>query len=131
MVETITAVYKNGVFTPLHEMALQEGEEVRLQILPPSVQVTAGEARRKVVRFLLDEVSYLLRPEQPALVKTDRLIWRVPIALTYPSRGIVGQVGHIDVDAETGRLLVTSEAIVEIKRNAHSLAEDFPSSTAA
>jgi predicted DNA-binding antitoxin AbrB/MazE fold protein len=131
MAETITAVYKNGVFTPLHEMALQEGEEVRLQILPPRVQITAGEARRKVVRFLLDEVSYLLRPEQPTLVKTDRLIWRVPIALTYPSHGIVGQVGHIDVDAENGQLLLSPEAITEIKRNVHKLAENLPSATAA
>ena len=123
MAETITAVYKNGVFTPSHEMALQEGEEVRLQILPPRVQIAAGEARRKVVRFLLDEVSYLLRPEQPTLVKTDRLIWRIPIALTYPSHGIVGRVGHIDVDAENGQLLLTPEAITEVKRNVRTLAE--------
>lgn len=130
MVKTVSAVYKNGVFTPSHQMELQEGEEVRLQILPHRVQVSANEARRKVVRFLLDEVSYLLRPEQPILVKMDRLVWRVPVALTYPSQGIVGQVGHIDVDAENGQLLFTSEAIAEIKRNAHSLSTNLPSSTA-
>jgi len=131
MAETIAAVYKNGVFTPLHQMALQEGEEVRLQILPPRVQVAADEARRKVVRFLLDELSYLLRPQQPTLVRTDRLIWRVPVSLTYPSHGIVGQVGHIDVDAENGQLLLTPEAIAEIKRNAHTLSTDLSSSTTA
>lgn len=126
MAETIAEIYKNGVFTPLHQMALQEGEEVCLQVPLPRVQATAGEARRKVVRFLLDNLSYLLRPEQPTLVKADRLIWRVPVALTYPSYGIVGQVGHIDVDAESGQLLLTPEAIAEIKHNVHSLSTDIP-----
>jgi predicted DNA-binding antitoxin AbrB/MazE fold protein len=84
MTEIITARYEGGVLLPLEDTGLQERQMVRLHIVPPRVCVTAAMARRKVNRFVLDEISYLMGGEQPTLVETDRLVWRVPVVLTYP-----------------------------------------------
>ena len=122
MKEIITAKYEQGVLVPLQDPGLQECQTVRLQIVPQRVCVTAATAQRKVNRFVLDEISYLMGGEQPTLIETDRLVWRVPVALTYPTHGTVGQVGFIDVDAENGELLLTAETVEEITRNARALA---------
>lgn len=130
MSEIITAIYERGVLVPLQDPGLQEQQAVRLQVVPPHVQVTAAAARRKASRFVLDHISYLMGGTQPSLIKTDHLVWRVPIVLTYPDRGVVGEVGFIDVDAETGELLLTEETVEEITRNAHTLsANSSPDTT--
>ena len=126
MIDTITARYEGGVLVPLQDTALQEHQTVRLQIVPPHVRVTAVAARRKVNRFVLDKISYLMGGEQPTLVETDQLVWRVPVVLTYPDQGVVGQVGFIDVDAESGELLLAPDIIEEIKHNARALAAHLP-----
>ena len=120
MIETITARFEKGVLIPLQRTSLQERQTVRLQILPSGVRVSAVAACRLVNRFALDEISYLVGAQQPELIQTDRLVWRVPLTLAYPDRGEVGQVGYVDVDAESGELLDTR--IEEIKRNARALA---------
>ncbi|RLC61330.1 MAG: hypothetical protein DRI79_04690 [Chloroflexi bacterium] len=122
MDKIITAVYEHGVLRPLQDVHLHERETVNLHVLPPRVLISAAAARRKVSRFVLDEISYLMGGEQPALVKTDRLYWRVPVVLTYPTQGTVGTVGFIDVDAETGDLMTTSTLVEELTHNAHALA---------
>ena len=122
MKEIITAKYEQGVLVPLQDPGLQERQTVRLQIVPQRVCVTAATAQRKVNRFVLDEISYLMGGEQPTLVETDRLVWRVPVVLTYPTHGTVGQVGFIDVDAENGELLLAPETVEEITHNARALA---------
>ena len=122
MKEIITAKYEQGVLVPLQDPGLQECQTVRLQIVPQRVCVTAATAQRKVNRFVLDEISYLMGGEQPTLVETDRLVWRVPVVLTYPTHGTVGQVGFIDVDAENGELLLAPETVEEIIHNARALA---------
>jgi predicted DNA-binding antitoxin AbrB/MazE fold protein len=127
MAETITARYESGVLIPLENLDLREHQTVRLQIVPPQVRITASEARRKVSRFLLDQVSYVMGAEQPTLTETDRLLWRVPVVLTYPDQGTVGKVGYIDVDAEHGTLLSTPETIQELQENARALAAHSPS----
>jgi predicted DNA-binding antitoxin AbrB/MazE fold protein len=38
---TVEAVYSNGVFTPLSEVAIRENERVRLEILPAPQDVEA------------------------------------------------------------------------------------------
>ena len=130
MSEIIRAIYRQGVLVPLQDPGLQERQPVSLQIVPSRVRVTAATARRKVNRYTLDNISYLMGGEQPFLVATDRLVWRVPVVLTYPDQGIVGQVGFIDVDAEDGELLLNQETIEEITRHAQTLAASTPPDTA-
>jgi len=63
-------------------------------------------ATQKVNRFLTMKVGNLLRAGTPELVVGSRLLWRVPIIYSIPSKGKLGKVGEISVDAETGELLV-------------------------
>ena len=130
MNDTFQATYKKGVLVPLENPRLKDQQTVRLQIVPAQVAIGASAARKKVNRFLLDEVSYLMGAGQPSLVEAGRLFWRVPVDLTSPDKGIVGQVGTLDVDAETGELAVDPKAIEEMLQNAHKLAGSSPSPTA-
>ena len=128
--KTISTVYENGVLRPLEHLDLGEHQPVNVQILPPSVRISALAAKRKVSRFVLDEISYLMGAEPPSL-QTDHLryVWRVPVVLTYPTHGTIGAAGHIDVDAETGEITLPEGHIEEIKRNAQALAACLPSET--
>ena len=77
----------------------------------PEVQITAREARQKVNVLMLEQVSNLLLADEPTLVETEsgRLCWRVPVDLTLPSQGRVGQVGIVDVDTRYGYINFDSE----------------------
>lgn len=93
-----------------------------------TIQITARfnysavAARRLVNRFVADEISYLLRTEQPVLVASERIVWRVPVTLAFPDAGTVGQVGAVDVDVENGSLLLTPSQIESINNRALELA---------
>lgn len=79
-------------------------------------------ARQKVNRLLLTEASTGLGGDEPQLVVTqDRLCWRVPVNLALPTRGKLGQVGEIDVDAQTGQVLVDEDQLQEITDHAERL----------
>jgi len=86
---------------------------------------SAKAAQRLARRFVADEISYLLRVEDPSLVAGERLCWRLPIVLALPAHGTVGQVGVVDVDVETGRLLLTMEQINLIRDQARKLGEGY------
>ncbi len=122
-ITTISTRYKNGALHPLERLNLTEHQLVKVQILPPKVQITGQTAQRKVSRFILDELSYLMGGEQPSLIQVEaQLYWRVPVVITYPTHGKLGIVGYIDVDAETGELLPPPGGLDELKRSAQTLA---------
>ena len=58
-----------------------------------------------------------------------RLRWRVPVILSLRSIGDVGEVGHIDVDIETGQMNVTPTLIEEMDARAEALAQRATSPT--
>ena len=101
----------------------KDGLQVDLH-LSLKLGITAQQAKRKLSRFLLDEVSLFLGPAEPLLVLSDTpsAFWRFPIELSMAKRGRVGQVGMIDVDAQTGELHLSDEQLTEIKLNARLLA---------
>lgn len=86
--------------------------------------ITAKQAKRKLSRFLMDEVSLFIGPEEPMLVVagSSTAFWRFPLQLSMAKCGRLGQVGSIDVDAQSGELLLTNEQLMEIKLNARLLA---------
>ena len=86
---------------------------------------TALAAQRKVGRFVADEVGYLLRSAPPSLIVSERLCWRVPVTLALPEHGVVGEVGSLDVDVETGQLYVSPGHLVKITQQAEKLAADY------
>jgi len=87
-----------------------------------TINYSAEAARRLVGRFVANDISYLLRCGDPELVVSERLYWRVPVTLAFPTTGPVGIVGAIDVDVESGQLSVTPEQITDITHHAETLA---------
>jgi hypothetical protein len=108
----------------LEQLTLPAQANVKIEVsVTSTINVTAKIAQRKVSKLLLDQVGNLLYGEQPNLVAGQRLLWRVPVYLGLPTTGCVGQVGTIDVDAQTGELLFTQQILDEIGERGDALAE--------
>lgn len=86
------------------------------------VNVSAFVARRKVTGFVADEISTNWHGAEPTLVVGERIRWRVPVWLSLPPTGDLGEVGSIAVDVETGQLEITEALIQEITLRATELA---------
>ena len=91
------------------------------------IKVTAEEARRKVNRWLCEEVSYLMGADAPTLVAGQQTVWRVPTYITFPNTGRAGELGTVDVDVETGAMNNTTERKAEIEHRAEEIASQLPS----
>ncbi|MCB8943910.1 MAG: hypothetical protein H6658_09150 [Ardenticatenaceae bacterium] len=88
----------------------------------PIVNITAYTARQQVSGYVGSHVSHMMGGGEASLLLTQgRLVWRVPILLTSPQRGLLGNVGHLDVDARTGQLLVTTDFIQQIEIHAQAV----------
>jgi len=86
------------------------------------LNVTQVAARRKVNVFVLNEIGTGLGGDTPTLVLyQERLCWRVPVILALPPRGRLGQVGQIDVDAQSGEILANDQTIRDIADHATRL----------
>jgi len=94
------------------------------------VNVSAFVAQQKVTKLLMERIGNLLYGGKPDLIvptsltsPPQRLCWRVPVVLAYPSSGPVGTVGTIDVDVQSGEVLTTSVLLTEIAARAEDLAQ--------
>jgi hypothetical protein len=104
----------------LNEGSLQL--EVNLSV---TIGITAEQAKRKLTRFLMDEISLFIGPQPPLLVVADKdaIFWRFPIVFSMGHRGKLGQVGEVDVDACNGELIINDDLVEEIKAHARILAQ--------
>ena len=102
---------------------LQTSDTPRLQVnIHIQAEVLSAEtARRQANVWLLENVGNLLRAESPELVLGDQLVWRLDVALTSPTRGWIGSVGRLEVDATTGEILANETLAQEIIPRAHAL----------
>jgi hypothetical protein len=101
-----------------------QGANVAIRIeLTAQANITPFVARQKVTGFVIGEISDRMRGEEPELIVGDRLCWSVPVVLTSPTRGVVGKVGEIRVDATTGELLVDKDTVQRMSNDADRLAE--------
>ncbi|NJM40230.1 MAG: hypothetical protein HC853_05430 [Anaerolineae bacterium] len=73
-----------------------------------TINVDAYHARRKVSNWLAGDVAMGLMGHAVTLVLAERPYWRIGVVLTS-SKGIRGEVGTVDVDADTGEMLLTPE----------------------
>ncbi|MBV7333959.1 hypothetical protein KFU94_38140 [Chloroflexi bacterium TSY] len=89
------------------------------------IQTTAEEARRKVKRWLIDEISYMMTAELPAFVFGEQVVWRVPAIFTASHIGHVGAAGEVDVDVETGEMYITPEIKAAILKGVDHLAANM------
>jgi hypothetical protein len=112
------------------DIALPPQSEVKVEFsLTAQVKITDFTAQRKVNKLLLDQVGNLLYGEQPNLVIGRRLLWRVPVWLATPSTGPLGQIGTLDVDAQSGEILFTQQSLDEIAERGNALAQRATSHT--
>ena len=114
----------------VHSLTPQAGQLAIDIRLSATVNVTAFSARQKVTGFVADEISTNMHGGEPQLIVGERICWRVPVILSMPPTGDRGEVGEIDVDIETGQLMVTRALIEEIERRAEYLAI-YPSPSSA
>jgi hypothetical protein len=102
-----------------------ERGQVRVDIrIQANLNVSAFVARQKVTGYVLDHISDHMAGDEPTLVvEADRFLWRVPIQLAVLPHGRLGQVGAIDVDAQSGQLQVNRLLVEDMRRNARALVE--------
>ena len=90
------------------------------------IKVTAEEARRMVNRWLIEHVSILMGADKPTLAVGEKVVWRVPVHISYPHVGEAGIVGQVNVDVETGAMDNTSEKIAEMYECAKKIHARLP-----
>ena len=95
-----------------------------------TVEIDALSARRKVTGWLIDEVGNMIIGGTPQLIVSKQTIWRVPAILTSTRKGVVGEVGTVDVDAETGELKTSTDLREQILKNVERLVASAASSAA-
>jgi hypothetical protein len=87
-----------------------------------TLNVIAEEARRQVNSQVVTELGTGLIARDPELViADDQILWRVPVVLSLPTLGDLGQVGTVDVNARTGDLLLSPDAREGIIQHARRL----------
>ena len=111
----------------LDDYTIPEKGKVELNVKRSfDIRVTAEEARRRVDRWLLNEVSYMIGAETPTLVIREQVVWRVPAWFSAPDVGQVGVVGIVEVDVNTGAMNNTPACKAEIERCAEEWAARLP-----
>ena len=106
-------------------VANEQNGVVNLQLnISTKLRISAQKAKQKVTRFLLDEVNMFVHPDSPMLAigEGNTFQWRFPLSYTLGKHGRLGQVGVIDVDAQSGRLLLDEQLLDEINLNVKRLA---------
>ena len=107
----------------LEDWSVPQAAQLSIDIkLSATVNVTAFAARQKVTGYVADELSTHMHGGEPALSVGQRIAWRVPVILSLPPHGDLGEVGHIEVDVETGQLMVSSALLEEMRHRAEALA---------
>ncbi len=98
--------------------------EFRLELnLAADIRVSAEAARKSVSAFVGREIGDLLHGDQPNLVwGAEGVYWRVPVVLSSRSLGRIGVVGAVDVDVESGELMLSDDLLLLLADNAHRLA---------
>ena len=99
----------------------EKAERLQISVHVQAEVLSAEVARRRANVWLLDHIGNLLRAESPELVLGDRLVWRVDVMLTSPSRGRVGVIGRLELDALTGDVLADESLAEELLPRARVL----------
>lgn len=106
---------------------LQDTQELNIQVsISTTVNIDPKTARRQVTAWLVSEVGNMLIGGTPQLVISHKTVWRVPVMLTSSEVGPVGEVGAVEVNAESGELLVSDQLKAQILDNVKHLTRPTP-----
>ena len=75
---------------------------------PPGLtnHISPDQARAAATEFLLDNLGNLLSAGEPHLmISAVRAMWIFPVQLAYLHTGVLGSVGVVAVDEETGQVI--------------------------
>lgn len=109
----------------LSGLPLTQQSQVNIKIeVAAQINVSAFVARQKANRFLIMQVGDQFCAGEPALVVDAAMYWRVP-AQYAPSRlGVLGVLGHLLIDANTGEItLADDKSIEDLQQGAEALYE--------
>lgn len=103
--------------------APQTGNRTRLKVsVHLDAEVLPAETvRRQANVWLLEHIGNLLRAESPELVLREPLVWRLDIVLTSPTKGRVGMIGRLEIDAVTGEVLADETLTQELLPLVHAV----------
>jgi hypothetical protein len=109
---------------------VQDTQELNIQVsIVATINIEAKAARRKVTGWLVSEVGNMLTGGMPQLIiNQDQTTWRVPVILSSSTVGPIGEVGAVEVNAESGELIITPALRQQIIDNAKHLARPTLSS---
>jgi hypothetical protein len=90
--------------------------------LVTTLNVSADQARRLANRHIVSELGTGLAARNPELVIAgEQIKWRLPVVLSLPALGELGEVGAVEIDALTGDLLTSTETQEKIIQHANRL----------
>jgi hypothetical protein len=90
------------------------------QLLP--VNIDAYTARKRVTGWAMGEVGTSCGGGLPQLVvEREQVYWRVPVVWTKLGVGEVGEIGAVNVDAQTGEMAIVANAAEQMLSNAIAL----------
>lgn len=99
----------------------EKADRLQVSVHIEAEVLSAEAARREANYWLLENVGNLLRADNLELVLGEQLVWRVDIVLTSPTRGQIGVVGRLELDAITGEVLADKTLAEELAPRAHAL----------
>lgn len=99
----------------------EKADRLQVRVHIQAEVLSAEAARREANYWLLENIGNLLRADNPELVLGDQLVWRIDIVLTSPTRGLVGVVSRLEIDATTGEVLADETLAEELAPRARAL----------
>ena len=111
----------------LDEIDLPESGPAEIEVKRTfTIGISATRARRTVNGWLLLKVSTSMLGDTPSLVVAEGVVWRVPILFTATHVGPVGTIGSVDVDVESGEILMETADIEDMYCRIKELAKTLP-----
>ena len=111
----------------LHEPAIEWPESGPLRVnaqyvLTGEIDISPDDARRAANGYLVSNVGFFLKAEDPCLVWRDHPSWRFSIYLHLRGFGQVARLGEIEVDSTTRRIVpLADESVKQIQARADEI----------
>ena len=87
-----------------------------------SVNIDAVAARRRVSGWSGAVATSCGAGSPELVIEQTRVFWRVPVVFTRQGFGVVGEIGSVDLDAQTGQMAVNDELVKTMQANAIEMA---------